>query len=108
MDIFGVGVTIHLGRTGDILCPVSALLAYLALRLDTPGPLFLLQSDQLLSREFLVTAIRWTLLSCGLEDPLFNGHSFRIRTATAITSAGLPDSTIQVLAVGSHQSSHGI
>ena len=37
-DIFRVGVTLHLGRTGDTLCPISALLAYLAIRLSTPGP----------------------------------------------------------------------
>ena len=49
-DIFGAGVTIHLGRTGDTLCPVSALLEYLARRPSTPGPLFLLQSGEPLQR----------------------------------------------------------
>ena len=44
-DVFGVGVTIHLGRTGDTVCPVAALLAYLAIRPSTPGPLFLLKSE---------------------------------------------------------------
>ena len=43
-DIFGSGVTLHLGHTGATLCPVSALLAYLAVRSSTPGPLFLLKS----------------------------------------------------------------
>ncbi len=43
-DVFWSGVTVHLGRTGDILCPVSALLSYLAVRPPTPGPLFLLRS----------------------------------------------------------------
>ena len=31
-DIFGAGVTIYLGQTGDILCPISAHLANLARR----------------------------------------------------------------------------
>ena len=39
-DIFGAGVTIYLGWTSDILCPVSALLAYLVRHPPTPGPLF--------------------------------------------------------------------
>ena len=96
-DIFGAGVTIHLGRTGDILCPVSALLAYLARRPSTPGPLFLLQSGHPLSRHTLVTVVRETLASAGLEVSRFNGHSFRIGAATAAAEAGLPDSTIQQL-----------
>ena len=68
-DIFGAGVTIHLGRTDDILCPMSALLAYmyLARRPSTPGPLFLLQSGKPLSRQLLVSKVRHTLESAGLD-----------------------------------------
>ena len=36
----GRGVDIYLGRTDEDLCPVAALLAYLALRGREPGPLF--------------------------------------------------------------------
>ena len=31
-DQLGIGVDIHLGRTDEDLCPVAALLAYLAVR----------------------------------------------------------------------------
>ena len=97
-DVFGAGVTLHLGRTGDtILCPVSALLAYLAIRPPTPGPLFLLNSGDPLSRDTLVTTVRHTLSSAGLEVSQFNGHSFRIGAATAASQAGIPDSTIKSL-----------
>lgn len=96
-DIFGVGVTIHLGRTGQLLCPVSALLAYLARRPPVPGPLFLLQSGQPLSRQRLVAAVRDTLTAAGMEVSRFNGHSFRIGAATSAAQAGLADSTIQQL-----------
>lgn len=96
-DVFGVGVTIHLGRTGDILCPVSSLLAYLAIRPATPGPLFLLESGNPLSRSVLISAVRQTLLGTGLDISAYNGHSFRIGAATAATQAGLPDSAIQLL-----------
>ena len=39
-DQFGAGVDIHLGRTTSPLCPVTAVLAYMASRQDTPGPFF--------------------------------------------------------------------
>ena len=39
-DQFGRGVDIYLGATGDELCPVAALLAYLAVRGGEDGPLF--------------------------------------------------------------------
>ena len=72
-DVFVTGVTIHLGQTGDILCPVCALLAYLACRPSTPGPLFLLQSRQPLSRNALVTEVCQTLASSGMDVSRLNG-----------------------------------
>ena len=77
-DAFGAGVLIYLGRTGNTLCPVSALLAYLAMHPPTPEPLFLLKSSDPLSREALGSAVRLTLSSAGLDICLFNGHSFQI------------------------------
>ena len=96
-DIFGAGVTIHMGRTGQLLCPVSALLAYLAVRPPTPGPLFLLQSGAPLSKNGLVTAVRAALPSGGVDVSRYNGHSFRIGAATAANQAGISDATIQLL-----------
>ena len=96
-EIFGVGVTIHLGRTGDLLCPVSALLAYLARRPPTSSPLFLLKSGQPLSKQRLISTVHNTLGLAGVDVGRFNGHSLRIRAATAAAQAGLPDSTIEQL-----------
>ena len=95
-DVVRAGVTIHLGRTGDTLCPVAALLAYLACRLSTEGPL-LLQSGEPLSWHKLVTAVQQVLSSTGLDVSRFNGHSFRVVAATAAAEAGLADSAIQQL-----------
>ena len=96
-NVFGAGVTIHLGKTESILCPVSSLLAYLAIRPATPGPLFLLHSGAPLSREILVRAVRSTLSSTGIDTSLFHGHNFRIGADTTASYSGLPDSTIKML-----------
>ena len=96
-DIVGVVITIHIGRTHNLLCPVSAVLAYLSIRPATPGPLFLLQSGMPLSRHYLVTAIRRALSLEGMDTAQFHGHSFRIGAATTAAQVGLPDSTIQLL-----------
>ena len=39
-DPFGAGVTIHLGRTGDRICPVLAMLDYLVRRGRAPAHYF--------------------------------------------------------------------
>ena len=96
-DVFGVGVTIHFGHTGDSLCPVSSLLAYLARQPPSPGLLFLLRSGQPLSKQILVSTVRDALGSAGVDVGRFNGHSFRIGAATVAAQAGLLDSTIQQL-----------
>ena len=39
MDQFGHGVAVFVGATGDELCPVQAVLAFVSLRRDVPGQL---------------------------------------------------------------------
>ena len=98
MGVFRAGVTLHLYRTGDnILCPVSALLAYLAIRPPIPCPVFLLKSGDPLSQDNLVAALRCTQSSVGLELSRFNGHRFCTGAATAAAQAGIPNSTIKSL-----------
>lgn len=96
-DQFSEGKQIHLGRTGNDLCPVSAILAYLAVRPRNPGPLFVYQDGSPLSRRQLVTQLRSALSEAGIDTTGFSGHSFRIGAATTAASAGLSDSLIQRL-----------
>ena len=79
VDPFGNGVTICLGSTGRTICPLAALLSYLAQRGRRPGPLFLFSNGHTLSKNRLMH------------------HSFRIGAATAAAQAGLEDSLIQTL-----------
>ncbi len=96
-DPFGVGVTIALGCTGGTLCPVASVLAYLAIRRNSPGPLFGMSNGSPLTRSVLMTTVREALTSQGIDTSLFTGHSFILGAATAAAAAGLNDSMIQQL-----------
>ena len=73
-DIFGVGAVQYLGLVDGPICPVKALLAYLALRGPSPGPLFIHKNGAPLSRRGLVAAIRSALSGYGLDVSRFNGQ----------------------------------
>ena len=96
-DPFRRGVSIVLGRKHTDLCPVEALLAYLARRRFVPGPLFTFENGGAPSRAVLVNQVRRALTTAGVEATRFAGHSFRIGTATTAAAHGLDDSTIQTL-----------
>lgn len=97
-DPFGVGAHLYLGRTGDdTLCPVSAVLGYLAIRPSDPGPLFCFQNGSPLSRPRLVQHLREALSQAGVNTTNYAGHSFRIGAATTAAQAGLSDSFIKIL-----------
>ena len=96
-DIFGVGAWVHMGRVDGPICPVKALLGYLAVRGTAPGPLFRFADGTPLSRTRLVDSVRGALSSQGFDVHGFNGHSFRIGAATTAAARGLPDSLIQSL-----------
>ena len=96
-DPFSTGTRLYLGRTGNKLCPISAMLAYLAIRPPTAGPLFTFQDGTPLTRDQLVTHLRQALCQLNVNATGFSGHSFRIGAATAAARAGLSDSLIQSL-----------
>lgn len=96
-DPFGAGVVLFLGATGCELCPVVSMLAFLAIRHPSPGPLFVFQDGSLLSRNRLVAALRQVLSSVGIRVSPFSGHSFRIGAATTAAKAGISDSMIKTL-----------
>ena len=96
-DQFGEGTTIFVGRTRSEICPVAAVLAYIARRPGTPGPLFIFDNGTPLSRSYLVKTLRSTLSDAGVDTRGYSGHSFRIGAASAAARAGLPDSMIQSL-----------
>ena len=96
-DPFRKGVDVVLGRTHNDMCPVTALLAYLALRGNTQGCLFHFADGRLLTKQRFIQRIREALLACGFNPTQFAGHSFRIGAATTAAGCGMNDSTIKML-----------
>ena len=88
-DPFRHGVDLVIGKSGDELCPVEAMMSYLAARGDGPGPLFLYSDGHYLTREKLVLALRQVLSSANIDMSHFSGHSFRIGAATTAARAGV-------------------
>ena len=95
-DPFRKGCSIHIGLGKYPLCAVHALLAYLAIQGDGPGPLFLCQNGQPLSRTLLTNWLRQIMASAGISGN-FSSHSFRIGAATVAGRNGIPDHLIQEL-----------
>ena len=80
-DPFRRGVEVVLGRTKTILCPVAALLAYLVIRSNGPGFLFLFTDGRPLTKARFTSEVRSALSAVGLNPNLYAGHSFRIGAA---------------------------
>ena len=93
-DPFKAGMTLLQGLTGDILCPVTAVLEFLAICPSSPGPLFLFKDDSALSCPSLVQVLHQALRTARVDDSQFSGQSFRIRVATTVVRVGLPDCCI--------------
>ena len=96
-DPTGEGAFIFLGRSGTNVCPVSALLAYLAVRPSRGQHLFVWEDGKPLSRSEFGYLLKKALEAAGLETSQYSGHSLRIGAATSAAVAGVPDHLIKVL-----------
>ena len=86
-----------MGCTGMELCLVVAVLNYITISRDQPGPLFLTLTNVPLTKQEFVTELRKVLLAVGFPAKEYAGHSFQIGAATTAALAGVKDSTIQML-----------
>ena len=96
-DPFRQGVTIFLGRTDTELCPVGAVLAYLAIRCGKGGPLFYFKDGKAPTRSQLVAELRRNLEECNLRPQDYSRHSFRIGVATTAAACGVLAEIIMTL-----------
>ncbi len=74
-DPFRQGVSIFLRSTGNDLCPVSAMLAYMTIHGNRSGPMFLFSDGCFLTREGLVSHLHHSLQTSGLNPSSYAGHS---------------------------------
>ena len=96
-DPFQRGVDIFIGRTHNELCPIEAMLAYLAKRGGRQGFLFLFEDGRLLTRDRFVRAVREALAKAGVDQRSYADHSFRIGAVTTAARCGIHDSIIKML-----------
>jgi len=96
-DPFRKGVTLTLGKTSNFLCPVEAILPYLAIRGPRPGPLFILNDGTILTQQLFSTFLNNILVALKLKKDHFNTHSFHIGAATSAKEAGMPNVFIKMM-----------
>ena len=96
-DPFGNGIFIFLGRTGCQLCPVTAVLDYMARRPQGEGPLLIWGDRSPLRQDRFVQAVKAILGVAGIDPARYSGHSFRIGAASTAAARGIPDHLIKTL-----------
>ena len=80
---------IYLGRAHSVLCPVAAVLKYIAIHLPGKGPLFVHKDSTPLMRESFVKGVKAALAAANINFQGYSGHSFRIGAVTAAAAAGV-------------------
>ena len=98
-DTFGQGIftDLSIGKTASSVCPVAALVDYLAIRPNHAGSLFTWHDGSPLCRDNFVARLRRVLATFIPDANDYSGHSFRIGAATTAALAGVPDHIIKMM-----------
>ena len=96
-DPFRKGVHLFLGKTGTQICPINAIMPYLAIRGAQAGPLFITKEGKHLTRQLFSSHLNTILEEMKIDTSKYNTHSFRIGAATSAKEAGISDAHIQML-----------
>ena len=96
-DQFRKGVDIYVGRTNNELCPVAAILAYIASRGDDSGFLFKFEDGRLLTKNRFISHVILVLSEAGIDSSSYSGHSFRIGATTTAGREGVLSEKIKTL-----------
>ena len=92
-DPFSLGVTVRIGATRDIYCPLNAMAQYLAARPPHFGPLFIHHNGLHLTRRDINNIVQHSLPNM----PHVSTHSFRKGGATHYLRAGVSENVIQLI-----------
>lgn len=96
-DPFRVRGNIFVGRTDNDLCPVAAVLAFMALRGQGPGPFIHFSNGKLLTRSRLIAKLKESIQAVGVNCAAYSGHCFRSGAATTAARQGIGNATIKML-----------
>ena len=69
-DQLGRGVDVYVGKMDCSLCPLAAMLHYMAIRGPTAGPLFVFKTGAPLTKSAFTTRIREALQTLGFPEDL--------------------------------------
>ncbi len=92
-----VGAFVTLQRTDRDICPVRAVLEFMAIRAPGQGPFFTGQDGVGLTRRDFVVEVRRALVEKGVPEAGISGHSFRIGAATAAAACGATEEEVKAL-----------
>ena len=73
-DQFRRGVDIYVGKTLNQICPVGALMVYIANRGSEDGPFFRFEDGRQLSKDRFVSEVRKTLSAAGINAKVYSGQ----------------------------------
>ena len=91
---FGRGIDVYVGRRRDGLCPVTAILAYLARRKSDFSPLFRMRDGRFLTKEVFTVRLGETLSTVRYKAAAYVGHNIRIGAATMAAEWGMEGSVV--------------
>ena len=92
-DPFRIEVDVYVGRTNCSLCPVAAVLSYMAARGSKLGPLFLFSDGKPLTQARFVVKVKEALAAAGVDNSPYSGNSFRSGAATTAMELGVGATT---------------
>ena len=84
---------VHMGRTYKHICPVQAIVSYLATQDNYSGQVFTLPDGRMLTRAQNLKILR----KLDLQTHQYNTYSFRIGAATSAKQAGIANVLIKTL-----------
>ena len=67
----------YVGQTNCNLCPVAAVLVYMAMKGPKPGPLFTFSNKKPLTWARFIVEVNGALPEAGVISTPYSGHSFR-------------------------------
>ena len=75
-DPFNKGISIYLNKTNSSLCPITAVLHYLAVHRPGEGHLFIHKSGSPLTREQFIRGVKAALSAAQIAHQNYSGCSF--------------------------------